>query len=147
MASTFQTGPRHILINTGLTNKATGVYCVTEAGKEFDNGAGEYLRADFELVLTTQGAATNGSTFGLFVVPSYDGGTSYADGSASVVPQAELKVGDFTVAEAGKTAHHLVMYDKVIPVGLFKGIVLNGSSQTTANAATGFLYIIPHLRA
>lgn len=147
MPQTFQTDIRTTVMNSGLTNKATGVYCVTEAGKEFDNRSGEYLRADFELVINVQAAGTNGAVFSLYVLPSYDGGTNYADGSASVVPQVELKIGDFTISNASKTAYRMAMYDKPLPMGMLKFIVVNGSGQTTTNDATNFLYIVPHLRA
>ena len=146
MAQSYQTGPRQAVINTGLNDRDTTEWAASETGMVFDNREGEYLRADFELVCTLGGNATVNGTFGVYCVASYDGGTNYSDGSASVLPQPEMKLGDMTITTA-RTAIRIAMFDKAIPMGFLKFVVQNVSGQTTANDGTGYLYIIPHLRA
>lgn len=96
-----------------------------EAGDLFD---------DLELTVTFASAPTAGTVVELYLVTSIDGGTTYADGSTTVLPQASLFVGGFAV-RAVTTLQRMHLRGVALPPGLFKYLVQNTTNQ--AFPATG----------
>lgn len=92
------------------------------------------LFADLELKVTFASAPTAGTVVELYVLPSIDGGTTYPDGSTSVLPQSSLYVGGFAV-RAVTTAQVMVLRGIALPPGSYKYLVQNTTNQ--AFPATG----------
>lgn len=99
-----------------------------------DNTDNQDLFANLELTVTFASAPTVGTVVELYLLPSLDGGTSYADGSTSVLPQSSLYVGGFAV-RAITTVQRLHMRGVSLPPGFFKYLVQNTTNQ--AFPATG----------
>lgn len=106
-----------------------------------DNTSNRYFYAEFELVLATVDlSAQNNPAVELYLAPSYDGGTTYADtgtdASTTVLPPAQYLVAVMGVAKSS-AAHRAVsthvMMDpvKYTPVVVNKtGAALNGTNNT-----------------
>jgi hypothetical protein len=101
-----------------------------------DNSALEQgdLFDDLELTVTFASAPTAGSVVELYLLTSIDAGTSYADGSTTVLPQGSLFVGGFAV-RAVNTIQRMHLRGVALPPGLFKYLVQNTTNQ--AFPATG----------
>jgi hypothetical protein len=93
-----------------------------------DNSTDLDLFDDLELAVTFASAPTAGGVVEVYLLPSIDGGTTYPDGSTSVLAQGSLYVGGFIV-RAVATAQVLVMRGVALPPGLFKYQVQNTTSQ------------------
>ena len=100
----------------------------------FDNSSDLDLFADLELSVTFASSPVAGAVVELYLLPSIDGGTSYADGSASILPQSSLFVGGFAV-RAVTTAQKMILRGVALPPGFYKYLVQNTTSQ--AFPATG----------
>lgn len=92
------------------------------------------LFADVELKVTFAAAPTVGSVVELYLLPSIDGGTSYPDGSSTVLPQSSLYVGGFAVRGV-TTAQVLSIRGVALPPDYYKYVVQNTTNQ--AFPATG----------
>lgn len=86
------------------------------------------LFADLELKVTFAAAPTAGTVVEVYLLPSIDGGTTYPDGSASVLPQSSLYVGGFAV-RAVTTAQVMVLRGIALPPGVYKYLVQNTTNQ------------------
>lgn len=93
-----------------------------------DNSANLDLWADFELTVTFASAPVLNSIVELFILPSLDGGTTYADGSSTVVPSPQLYAGGFAV-RAVTTAQRLHLRGLPLPPGFYKLLVQNTTAQ------------------
>jgi hypothetical protein len=94
----------------------------------FDNSTNLDLFDDLQLTVTFASAPTAGTVVELYLLPSIDGGTDYADGSTSVLPQSSLYVGGFAV-RAVTTAQKMIVRGVALPPGLFKYLVQNTTNQ------------------
>lgn len=92
------------------------------------------LFADLELAVDFVAAPTAGTVIELYLLPSIDGGTTYPDGSTSILPQSSLYVGGFAV-RAVTTAQVMVLRGVALPPGSYKLLVQNTTNQ--AFPATG----------
>lgn len=92
-----------------------------------DNSVNLDLFDDLELAVTFASAPTAGTVVELYLLPSIDGST-YPDGSATVLPQSALFVGGFAV-RAVSTAQVMVMRGVASPPGSFKYLVQNTTNQ------------------
>jgi hypothetical protein len=99
-----------------------------------DNSTNLDLFDDLQLTVTFASAPTAGTVVELYLLPSIDGGTDYADGSTSVLAQSSLFVGGFAV-RAVTTIQKMVLRNVALPPGLFKYQVQNTTNQ--AFPATG----------
>jgi hypothetical protein len=89
---------------------------------------------DLELTVTFASAPVVGTVVELYLLPSLDAGTTYADGSTTVLPQASLFVGGFAV-RAVATLQRMILRGVALPPGSFKYLVQNTTGQ--AFPATG----------
>jgi hypothetical protein len=86
------------------------------------------LFADLELKVTFGTAPTAGSVVEVYLLPSIDGGTTYPDGSTSILAQSSLFVGGFAVR--GTTAAQvMVLRGIALPPGYYKYQVQNTTNQ------------------
>lgn len=86
------------------------------------------LFADLELKVTFASAPTAGTVVEVYMLRSIDGGTTYPDGSSSVLPQSNLYVAGFAV-RAVTTAQVLSYPGISLPPGYFKLLVQNTTNQ------------------
>ena len=92
------------------------------------NGPNGELFADLELKVTFATAPTAGTVVELYLLPSIDGGTTYPDGSTSILPQSSLYVGGFAV-RAVTTAQTMVIRGVALPPGSYKYLVQNTTDK------------------
>ena len=141
MASTIKQiqGTSASLTGTASLNSlSSGSYQLLD---EYDNGTNLWPNADFEFVLKWGTGPTDNSPMSLWIIPAEDG-TNYADGSASVVPRANLSIGMLLVRNT-TSSQRLVIRTVPIPPCKFKIVILNGSNQSTdssGNSAKVFPY-------
>jgi hypothetical protein len=86
------------------------------------------LFADLELAVDFVTAPTGGTVVELYLLPSIDGGTTYPDGSSSVLPQSSLYVGGFAV-RATTAAQVMVIRGIALPPGYYKYLIQNTTNQ------------------
>lgn len=89
---------------------------------------------NLELAVDFVAAPTAGSVIELYLLPSIDDGTTYPDGSTSILPQSSLYVGGFAV-RAVTSAQVMVLRGVALPPGTFKYLIQNTTNQ--AFPATG----------
>lgn len=121
------TGSLQTMISTEL-NSLTNTSITTPA-TTFNNSAGLYRYADFELLVTYGTNPTANSQVELYIVPALDN-VNYADGSSTVVSQNNY-VGGFLL-RAVTTAQRVILREIPLPMCSFKIHVRNSSGQTTA---------------
>jgi hypothetical protein len=92
------------------------------------NGFNGDLFADLELAVDYASAPTASGVIELYLLPSIDGGTTYPDGSSSVLPQASLYVGGFVVRNVN-TPQIMNLRGIALPPGYYKYLVQNTTSQ------------------
>lgn len=92
------------------------------------------LFADLELAVDFVTAPVASSVVEVYLLPSIDGGTTYPDGSSSIIPQAGLFVGGFAVRNT-TAAQVMVIRGVALPPGYYKYLVQNTTDQ--AFPATG----------
>jgi hypothetical protein len=92
------------------------------------------LFADLELAVDFVTGPTAGTVVELYLLPSIDDGTTYPDGSTSILPQASLYVGGFAVRNT-TAAQVMVLRGIPLPPGYYKYLVQNTTNQ--AFPATG----------
>lgn len=92
------------------------------------------LFADVELAVDFVTAPTGGTVVELYLLPSIDGGTTYPDGSTSILPQSSLFVGGFAVRNT-TAAQVMVLRGIALPPGYYKYLLQNTTNQ--AFPATG----------
>ena len=97
-----------------------------------DNSVNLDLFADLELSVDFVSAPTAGTVVELYLLSSIDGGTTYPNGSASVLPQSSLFVGGFAVRAV--TTPQIMSLRGVAP-GFYTYVVQNTTNQ--AFPATG----------
>lgn len=97
-------------------------------GPAVDNSVNLDLFDDLELTVTFASAPTAGTVVEVYLLPSLDGGSTYPDGSTSVLPQASLFVGGFAV-RAVTTAQRMMVRGVALPPGVFKYLVQNTTNQ------------------
>lgn len=93
-----------------------------------DNTTNLDLFDDLELAVTFGTAPTAGTVIEVYLLPSIDGGTTYPDGSTSVLPQASLFVGGFAV-RAVTTAQVLTLRGVALPPGWYKYLLQNTTNR------------------
>jgi hypothetical protein len=86
------------------------------------------LFADLELAVDFVTAPTAGTVVELYLLPSIDGGTTYPDGSTSILPQSSLYVGGFAVRNT-TAAQVMVIRGIALPPGYYKYLVQNTTNQ------------------
>jgi len=121
------------VMTTGLDSLAATTGKAISAA--FDNSSDLDPFADFELLVSNASAPTVNTVFELYIVPSIDGGTNYADGSASILPQSALYVGGFVV-RAVTGAQRMVLPGIRIQPGFMKFVVQNTTNQTLSTGNT-----------
>jgi len=89
---------------------------------------------DLELSVDFVTAPTAGTVIEMYLLPSIDGGTTYPDGSSSIVPQSSLFVGGFAVRNT-TALQIMVLRGVALPPGFFKYLIQNTTNQ--AFPATG----------
>ena len=93
-----------------------------------DNSANLDLFDDLELTVTFAVAPVVGTVIEVYLITSLDGGSTYADGDTSVLPQASLFVGGFAV-RAVTSAQRMHIRGVALPPGPFKYLVQNTTAQ------------------
>lgn len=99
-----------------------------------DNSANLDLFADLELAVDFVTGPTAGTVIEVYLLPSVDGGTTYPDGSTSILPQSSLFVGGFAVRNT-TAAQIMAVRGVALPPGSYKYLVQNTTNQ--AFPATG----------
>lgn len=117
-----------------LTSGKTISSAQTNASDGVDASTGGELFADLELKVTFASAPTAGTIVELYLLPSLDGGTTYPDGSTTILPQSSLYVGGFAV-RAVTTAQVMVIRGVALPPDSYKYLVQN--TTNVAFPATG----------
>jgi hypothetical protein len=97
-------------------------------GSAVDNSADLDLFADLELAVDFVTAPTAGTVVELYLLPSIDGGTTYPDGSTSILPQSSLYVGGFAVRNT-TAAQVMALRGVALPPGFYKWFVQNTTNQ------------------
>lgn len=99
-----------------------------------DNSDALDLFDNLELAVDFVSAPTAGTIVEVYLLPSVDDGTTYPDGSTTVLPQSSLYVGGFAV-RAVTSAQVMVLRGVSLPPGFFKYLLQNTTNQ--AFPATG----------
>jgi hypothetical protein len=138
MSATIQLAPYRgvsTIMSTELNALAASTgKAISPAVDNSDPIAGCDLFDNLELAVDFVTAPTAGTVIEVYLLPSIDGGTTYPDGSASILPQSSLFVGGFAV-RATTAAQIMVLRGVALPPGFFKYLVQNTTSQ--AFPATG----------
>lgn len=135
MSATIQLAPYRGIANAMTTElNALAASTGKAISPAIDNTANGDLFDDLELTVTFAVAPTAGTVVEVYLLPSLDGGSTYADGSSTVTPQASLFAGGFTV-RALTTVQRLMLRGIALPPGFFKYLVQNTTNQ--AFPATG----------
>lgn len=119
------------ILTTELNALASLAWAISAA---VNNTTALNMLADLELKVAYATAPTAGDTVDVYVIPAIDGTPTYADGSATVVPQGALFVGSFEL-RAVNTAQILALLGIPTPPYNFKYLIKNNSAQ--AMPATG----------
>lgn len=132
------------VLGTELNTLAINAYTAASAAQGADApGTPQPLFGDFELKVTFGSAPTVNTACDLFIVRAVDG-TSYSDGSASVIPAPTTYVGSFSGIRAVTTAQILGLYDVPLPPGLWKAILLNNATGQAFPASGSTLKVRGH---
>jgi len=127
-------GTLTIALDTGLNALASSTGKAISAAINLTATDPQPPLALWELKVTFAAAPTVDSAVELYLLPSSDGGTTFADGGASVEPQTAHLVGRFVV-RAITTAHVLMLSGTPLPPGQWKALLKNATNQ--AFPATG----------
>lgn len=129
MSATIQLGP-YRGSSTAMTTELNSLASSTgkAISSAIDNSANLDLFDDLELDVTFASAPTANTVVELYLLPSLDGGTTYADGSTAILPQSSLYVGGFAV-RAVTTAQVMFLRGVALPPGFFKYLVQNTTNQ------------------
>jgi hypothetical protein len=117
------------LISTDLNNLANAAAAL---GPEFDNAAGLWIDATFQLEATFGSAPTANSTIDLYIIPSYDG-TNFTNAVTGVAGSAPVSsyVGGFPLSAVTTIQRIPLAVGLMGPIRLpplkFKGFVVNKS--------------------
>jgi hypothetical protein len=135
MSATIQLGP-YRGVSTAMSTELDALAATTgkAISAAIDNSTNLDLFDNLELSVDFVSAPTVGTVVELYLLPSVDDGTTYPDGSASVLPQSSLYVGGFAV-RAVTTLQIMVLRGVALPPGPFKYVVQNTTNQ--AFPATG----------
>lgn len=127
--SSIQLGPYRGL-TTAMSTELNSLGSTTgkAISSALDNSSDLDLFDDLELSVTFASAPTAGTIVELYLLASIDGGTSYPDGSTSILPQASLFVAGFAV-RAVTTAQKMIVRGVALPPGSFKYLVQNTTNQ------------------
>jgi hypothetical protein len=120
-----QAGTPTSALTTELNSLANAA--ATAAGTAQDNSTNKDLWAIFVLSVTFGTAPTAGATVDLYILPSADGGTNYADAVVAATPARGMLVGSFS-CRAVTTAQVMIIDNVPIPEK-FKMQVVNNSGQ------------------
>ena len=135
MSATIQLGPyrgQSTVMSTELNALAASTGKAISPA--IDNSVNLDLFDDLELSVDFVTAPTAGTVIEVYLLPSLDGGSTYADGSSTVVPQGSLFVAGFAVRN-DTAAQRMVLRGVALPPGWFKYLVQNLTNQ--AFPATG----------
>lgn len=98
-------------------------------GSEIDNATGKNRWMDLVLDANYQASCVAGEYVAVYLIPCVDG-TNYADGDASIAPQASLLIATFAL-RAVDSAQRLAATRILIPPCKFKLLWENKSTKTT----------------
>lgn len=118
----------------GAELNALGAATGKAVSAALDNGVDLNLWADFELAVDFVAAPVLNAVIELYLLPSIDGGTVFADGGTTVLPSPNLYAGGFPV-RATTAAQVMVLRGIPLPPGQYKVLVQNTTTQ--AFPATG----------
>jgi hypothetical protein len=129
VSATIQLGPYRSAVTAMSTElNSLGATTGKAISAAIDNSANLDLFDDLQLAVTFAVAPTAGTVVEVYLLPSLDGGSTYADGSTSILAQSSLYVGGFAV-RAVTTAQNMVLRGVALPAGLFKYQVQNTTNQ------------------
>jgi hypothetical protein len=120
-------------LNAIVASSGKAISSALSNGADATSAHGD-LFADLELAVDFVTAPTAGTVVELYLLPSIDGGTTYPDGSTSILPQSSLYVGGFAVRNT-TAAQVMVLRGVALPPGYYKYLVQNTTNQ--AFPATG----------
>lgn len=138
-----QAGTPASALTTELNSLATAT--ASAAGTAQDNSTNLDLYADFVLSVTFGVAPTANTTVDLYLLPSIDGGTTYADAVVAATPAKSMLVGSFYCRNVA-TAQVMTLANVPIPEK-FKMMVVNNSGQAMAASGNTLKYQSWHLQA
>jgi hypothetical protein len=119
------------VLTTELNALANAARAISAA---IDNTTALNLYDDLEFVVTFGTGPTDGMPVDLYLIPSFDGGTTYGDGDASTAPPQNHYAASFNVRST-TSAQRIVLRDVPIPGLFYKYVLDNKTGQ--AFAATG----------
>lgn len=109
-------------------------------GAAIDNSAGLDMYADVEISLAAQGSARSaGAYVAVYLIPSADGGTTYAYGGDSLDPGANHLVATVPF-DAATTARDQLATMIPVPPGHFKLLIQNQTGQALAASGSTVQY-------
>jgi hypothetical protein len=128
MPATIQLGP-YRGVTTVMSTELNALAATTgkAISAAIDNGTNLDLFDNLELTVDFVTAPTAGTVIEVYLLPSVDG-TTYPDGSSTVLPQSSLYVGGFAVRN-DTAAQTMVLRGVSLPPGLFKYLVQNTTNQ------------------
>lgn len=129
MSATIQLAPyRGVATVMSTELNALGASTGKAISSAFDNASNLDLFADLELAVDFVTAPTAGSVVEVYLLPSLDGGSTYPDGSSSILAQSSLFVGGFAVRNT-TAAQIMAMRGVALPPGTYKWLVQNTTNQ------------------
>ncbi len=138
-----QAGTPVTALDTQLNSLATAT--ASAAGSAQDNSTNLDLYADFVLSVTFGTNPTANATVDLYILPSVDGGTNYADAVVAATPAKNMLAGSFYV-RAVTTAQVITITNVPIPEK-FKVMVINNTGQSMAASGNTLKYQSWHLQS
>ena len=138
-----QAGTPTQALSTELNSLATATASSASAAQ--DNSTNLDLYADFVLSVTFGTAPTANNTVDLYLLPSFDGGTTYADAVVATAAAKNMLIGSFYVRNVN-TLQVMTISNVPIPEK-FKVMVVNNTGQTMAASANTLKYQSWHLQS
>lgn len=124
-------------LTTELNSLADGG---NDLGGAIDNSSGLDMYMDLELSLAEQGSARDsGAYVAIYLIPSADGGSTYAYGGDSLDPGANHLVATIPF-DAAVTARDQLATMIPVPPGHFKLLVMNETGQAFAGTGNTLSY-------
>lgn len=129
MSATIQLGP-YRAVSTAMSSELDALAASTgkAISSAIDNTTTLDLFDNLELAVDFVSAPTANTIIEVYLLPSIDGGTTYPDGSTSILPQSSLYVGGFAV-RATTAAQVMVLRGIALPPGFFKYLLQNTTNQ------------------
>ena len=131
----YENGTLQSLVSaTDLASLAAGSGVVGTTAYDNSAAGNQYFWGDFVLTLTFATAPTLNKPVDIYLIPSYDGGTTYVDASGSA-PSPSHYVGSVGVSST-TSAQVKTLRGISLPPVIFKVLVINSADQALGAAGS-----------